>query len=487
MATTQSLGIVIKATNRSAAAFAQTNRQLGALERRMRGLNRGLGAFVGGNAIARLVSGIIKVNKAESEELLNTFGRLRTAFHDFALAVGGAGLNEALINMARTIGGLVVGTNGLAQALGSFLSAAVNTLTAAFVALARGIMFVRDNWDLLLRLTIAWVGINIAQMVVRGAIAFVQLAKAVRLAGLATAFMNAIQRNSVIVFLLLGAAIAKVLGKLDQFTQFFKTLGSEISKALPKLGTLAAEGLNSLGFNIDSLNMDLETMNMKFDSLAPTLDAVNPKFRETGRSLKAAKDQAKEFMDSLKGVFDNLGGSIVDGIVAVRDGTNSIKGVIRDMVDNILQDLARLFLNKLFQQLISGLFFGGQFGFGSLFGANNPGVGPGGLGFTTFGGPRAGGGGVSPGRIYRVGEKGPELFAPGVSGSILPGGSGKGSGVTIIDQRGANAPAVQQQGRDRNGNPILVIRDVARKEFSKMIKPTMTNQFGIAPTMAQRG
>jgi len=37
-----------------------------------------------------------------------------------------------------------------------------------------------------------------------------------------------------------------------------------------------------------------------------------------------------------------------------------------------------------------------------------------------FGGARASGGPVGVGRTYLVGEKGPELFTPGVSGNIVP-------------------------------------------------------------------
>lgn len=38
----------------------------------------------------------------------------------------------------------------------------------------------------------------------------------------------------------------------------------------------------------------------------------------------------------------------------------------------------------------------------------------------TFGGAAASGGPVMPGRFSLVGEQGPELFAPGQSGQILP-------------------------------------------------------------------
>lgn len=38
----------------------------------------------------------------------------------------------------------------------------------------------------------------------------------------------------------------------------------------------------------------------------------------------------------------------------------------------------------------------------------------------TFGGWRASGGAVDGSQFYLVGENGPELFAPGMSGSVLP-------------------------------------------------------------------
>lgn len=51
---------------------------------------------------------------------------------------------------------------------------------------------------------------------------------------------------------------------------------------------------------------------------------------------------------------------------------------------------------------------------------------------------RATGGPVSPGRAFVVGERGPELFVPTSSGSIVPGSSGSGRDVRIAIQ--VNAP-----------------------------------------------
>lgn len=49
-----------------------------------------------------------------------------------------------------------------------------------------------------------------------------------------------------------------------------------------------------------------------------------------------------------------------------------------------------------------------------------------------FGGARADGGPVSPGKAYMVGEQGPELFVPNTAGNIQPNGEG-GHGVRIIN------------------------------------------------------
>ncbi len=56
-----------------------------------------------------------------------------------------------------------------------------------------------------------------------------------------------------------------------------------------------------------------------------------------------------------------------------------------------------------------------------------------------FGGARADGGGVSAGGSYLVGERGPEVFRPSVSGDIAPMNTG---GVTInLQVQGAGNPA----------------------------------------------
>lgn len=53
---------------------------------------------------------------------------------------------------------------------------------------------------------------------------------------------------------------------------------------------------------------------------------------------------------------------------------------------------------------------------------------------------RATGGPVSPGRAYRVGENGPELFVPTSSGTVLAAGRGGGGGRDVRVSITVNAP-----------------------------------------------
>ena len=50
------------------------------------------------------------------------------------------------------------------------------------------------------------------------------------------------------------------------------------------------------------------------------------------------------------------------------------------------------------------------------------------------------GGAVASGTPYIVGEKGPELFVPGASGSIIPNGGMGGGAPIIVTNNNVSAP-----------------------------------------------
>jgi len=101
-------------------------------------------------------------------------------------------------------------------------------------------------------------------------------------------------------------------------------------------------------------------------------------------------------------------------------------------------------------------------GLGALFGGGGGGGGGlGGLLGSILGGltgapGRATGGPVSPGRAYRVGERGPEWFVPTTSGQVaLPGAGGGGRDVRVTI-------AIQSNGNDSAQALAQSSRQVAR-------------------------
>src|SRR5690606_23810398 len=68
--------------------------------------------------------------------------------------------------------------------------------------------------------------------------------------------------------------------------------------------------------------------------------------------------------------------------------------------------------------------------------------------FVGFGGGRAQGGEIDPGRFYVVGERGPELIAPRSAGTVLPNHTL--GGLTInVDARGGHDPVAVERAVER--------------------------------------
>lgn len=192
-------------------------------------------------------------------------------------------------------------------------------------------------------------------------------------------------------------------------------LSSARQAALPQLQEIAEkyrEIANSLG-NPQAVQA-AENFKRQVDELAASADAVGNKFREIG-----------------EGAFAEFFSDILDGTKSVKDAFADMgKSILRSVNQLVAQDIAK----KIF-----GSFGKSEGGGGALsfFGDIFKGI---------FGGARAEGGPVSPGKGYVVGENGPEWFMPSAPGSIVPAGAG---GTTI------------------NYNPTFVIRGEANTPQSR--------------------
>ena len=137
-----------------------------------------------------------------------------------------------------------------------------------------------------------------------------------------------------------------------------------------------------------------------------------------------AKKAADELADKYKKLGDAIKDNVTDAIIGAIEGTKSLGEAALDIVKQLGRQFLTLGINQAFGAL-------GQTGgfLGKL-----------------FGGGKASGGTVQGGRSYMVGERGPELFTPGRTGSIAPSGSFGGANVTVnVDASGSSVQGDAEQ------------------------------------------
>tara|TARA_A100001515_G_scaffold124527_1_gene108785 strand:- start:1737 stop:4172 length:2436 start_codon:yes stop_codon:yes gene_type:complete len=146
-------------------------------------------------------------------------------------------------------------------------------------------------------------------------------------------------------------------------------------------------------------------------------------------AIKLEKDLALA-TDSLKTNFERIGESIASGVsdnlTAAIQGTKTLGDAAKSILNDLSSSLIRLGVNTLLSKIP---------GFGSL---------------PILGG-RARGGPVKAGGSFVVGEKGPELFVPKRSGTIIPNDKLGGGSTNIsvnIDASGSSVQGDAQQSKE---------------------------------------
>ena len=169
-----------------------------------------------------------------------------------------------------------------------------------------------------------------------------------------------------------------------------------------------------------------ETAKEEADSLARFLSDFDAAFQELDAKAKAQADK----MDALyASIGQTISTSIVDSLTAAVDGTKRLS----DVASDTLRSLANILLKFGLNSLLGGL-------------AGDDGVG---VFSKLFGGKMAKGGTVMGGKSYLVGERGPELFSPGRSGSIAPNSS-IGGGANVVVNVDASGTKAEGDGRQAN-------------------------------------
>ena len=219
-----------------------------------------------------------------------------------------------------------------------------------------------------------------------------------------------------------------------------KQSADQLLVSLKQKGKLEAasteEQRRELALQFEKENLATRFPLLTEEQLKPLREVLDENYGITEEKRKQKKldeelaQKAKEAADRYKQLGDSIKSNITDGIIDAIEGTKTLG----ETALGIVKDLGRQFL---------------RFGINQAFGALGS---TGGILGKLFGGGKASGGTVQGGRSYMVGERGPELFTPGRTGSIAPSGSFGGANVTVnVDASGSsvegNADQASQLGK----------------------------------------
>lgn len=152
----------------------------------------------------------------------------------------------------------------------------------------------------------------------------------------------------------------------------------------------------------------------------PDIEAGERK-QELERHLSPMEEYRKRLEDSVGDMNEALERVKVHGLEVIEDeltavlmGTESVGAAFKKMAMSIIADLIRIGIQKAILGAIGGD--------DTSAGSKGPDILSAAGSFLSglFGGGRAGGGPIDPSKFYLVGENGPELFAPGLSGAVIP-------------------------------------------------------------------
>ena len=214
-------------------------------------------------------------------------------------------------------------------------------------------------------------------------------------------------------------------------TEKFDGLNPEVAKTVAEIEKQATLSKESLDNEINQLQNNKERSvdeQTRLDTLIDQKKAIDDGVKGLDKKLQKTHElteAATQTLDAFERLRDTITIDIGNGIKGLIKGTQSLNDVLRNVVDK----LADAALNMaIFGNVGGGSVTGGILG--SIF--------------------KAEGGPVKRGGSFIVGERGPELFTPGVSGMITPNHALGGSTnvVVNVDASGSNVEGDEQGGRE---------------------------------------
>lgn len=200
-------------------------------------------------------------------------------------------------------------------------------------------------------------------------------------------------------------------------------------------------------------------------------------FKEYQPAIDAAALAQARFNDAM-GITVPVTDALFDNLLAVAEGTKTAEQAFADFLRSIasmLFDAAKQIIATYISIGIARMFAGVSGSGGEAINANSlkqiehySGIGA----STDVSGfiPRANGGPVGAGQSYLVGERGPELFVPRSSGTVVPNDKLGGDNISVVVNVDAKGTSVQ--GNDQQGNQLgRALSATIQQELIKQKRP----------------
>jgi len=155
------------------------------------------------------------------------------------------------------------------------------------------------------------------------------------------------------------------------------------------------------------IEIEKEAQQVALDALWQADIAANKKLEEMDLTKKE-KDEQLELLEDLRDGYKSLGTTIVEAFMQGKSASQAFKSALSSLLQKLASRSLDKFLDAIFKPNMTGapsLF--------ENFMSTIPVIGG-------IFGKRAGGGPVNSGSPYIVGERGPELFVPSMSGQVVP-------------------------------------------------------------------
>ena len=257
--------------------------------------------------------------------------------------------------------------------------------------------------------------------------------------------------------------LIKTFGATDlekEFPDFFKSSAENAEDRQNEIREKFAELLTDLPKLQDLLTeLDTQVQGMSF-SIPSAIDSVSAELKKLTSTAFIVTTSAQTIGDAFGESFKG----IVKGTMTAQD---ALRNLFQRTADAFL-DMAAQMIAKQIQMKILGIgfnFLGSKQVTDTVF---TPSVNS--VIDNSFELPKLAGGGMAKaGRTHLVGERGPELFTPGVSGMITPNHAlgGSTSVVVNVDASGSSVEGDEQQARELG----LVLSAAIESELIKQKRP----------------